>query len=120
MDAMRNFAEKVATKFGASADSVQYITRLVTNKIMLISVATIALSSILFSPFFPLYWLTLAGSVVGIVTSVHQTDKAIEAEKAHPNPEKTSTASSAGVASSENTWDWSNISLSKILSSILS
>lgn len=96
---------------GVPQDKVDYGIRLVTNKTMLVSIVTIVGGSLFFSPFFPLFWLALAGGISGVVVAVHRTDAATAAEK---GPQGIgSTGSPAGA---ENTWKWSNISPAKILS----
>ncbi|MDR0727486.1 MAG: hypothetical protein LBF26_01135 [Puniceicoccales bacterium] len=94
MDTVKGLAQKAAAKLGISQDKVDYAMRLATNKIMLASIATIVVASLVFSPFFPLYWVALLGAVVGIVVAVRQTDEAMAAKKTDKSSESSSAAES--------------------------
>ncbi|MDR1456591.1 MAG: hypothetical protein LBI34_00815 [Puniceicoccales bacterium] len=74
-------AKSAARAVGIPLDTVSYAGHLVTNRTLLGSIAVLAGSSVLFSPFFPLFWLSLAGSIVGIAMAIHQVDAVVEAEK---------------------------------------
>jgi hypothetical protein len=115
VEVVKDIAQKAGAKLGISPEKMDYVTRLATNKIMLASIATIVISSLVFSPFFPLFWIALTGAVVGIVVAVHQIDKTIEAEKKLLPTEPVS--GSAGASTdSESAADPSNTFLSSILS----
>jgi hypothetical protein len=122
MDAVRGVinsvvekAVSIANKAGIPKGQVNFFKHLATNTFMLVSVATIVASSLLFSPFFPLYWLLLAAAVIGITVAVRQTDATIAAEKSsHADGSAGAPVGLAGAQSE------SQISLGGVLTSLLS
>jgi uncharacterized membrane protein HdeD (DUF308 family) len=117
MNSVEESIRKVAAKVGISKEVVDYAIRLVTSKIMLASITTIVVANLIFSPFFPLYWLALAAGLYGVVEAVHRTDRKIAAERGQSG----SGAISAAATGDESTGlNLGKISLSNILSSLFS